>query len=119
MHERPLPIATCAPATAPQSRLTSDEVSKLELALGAKAQVVVKALQAAGLVGAAKQAAKEGRGAVSSARLSEIPHSFLGVPSPANSRNAPMNKQQAELINFASAWLDRRVANMEEEIKQL
>jgi hypothetical protein len=44
--------------------LTPDEVRKLERALGEKARAVVKALRAAGLVGAAKQAAKD-RGATS------------------------------------------------------
>ena len=46
--------------------LTPDEVRKLERALGvAKVQIVVRALRAAGMIGAAKAAAKEGRGAVS------------------------------------------------------
>jgi hypothetical protein len=45
--------------------LTPDEVIKLERALGSKAQMVVRALRAAGMVGAAKAAAKENRGAVS------------------------------------------------------
>jgi hypothetical protein len=51
-------------ANRPAVTLTPDEVRKLERALGAKATAVVRALRAAGLVGAAKAAAKD-RGPVS------------------------------------------------------
>jgi len=44
--------------------LTPTEIKAVERALGAKAQLVVRALRAAGLVGAAKAAAKD-RGATS------------------------------------------------------
>ena len=30
-----------------------------------------------------------------------------------------MNKQKAEIINFVSAWVEHRVANIEEELRQL
>ena len=45
--------------------LTPAEVKALERALGAKARAVVSALREAGTIGAAKAAAKQGRGAVS------------------------------------------------------
>jgi hypothetical protein len=75
----------------PAVTLTPAEVRAVERALGAKAQVVVRILRAAGLIGAAK-AAKRGadrgpRASVASWRPSDL---------------------MAEVIDFFSAWLDRR-----------
>jgi len=61
------------------------------------------ALREAGMIGAAKAAAKEGR----------------GCRQPAWRSRSKTKADKAEIINLSSAWLDHRVANMEEELRRL